>query len=202
MLIDPIPDPIAAGWTKEGQEPHFPSSTSLRINDTSNSGFARFHVEDAAAFAGEIELNPIVLLSSVSSTGADGTGVHVAINDGDREVRASLFGMPGGGLRVALALETQYSTGFALPTTHAAFQVKRLADGSALLAVSGQAPEVVSWLDLAGSRRPGHRTIEFGSDNRGGVVSSDWFTLGLPPLLRQTPFASFTVDRFQLRVRT
>lgn len=203
MLFDPIPDPIAAGWTKEGEEPHVPSGTSLRINDTTNAGLARFYAEDPSAFSGEIELNPIVLLNpAFSAVAEESTGVHVAINDGDREIRVDVFGVPGGGLRVALRLATQYSEGFAFPTTHAAFQVKRLADGSALLAVAGQAPEAVPRLALAGSSRPGLQTIEFGCDNRGGVVSSDWYTLGLPPPPRQTPFASFTVDRLQLRVRT
>ena len=199
MLIDPIPDPIAAGWMKEGEEPHFPSLTSLRINDTSNAGFARFYAEDSAAFTGEIELNPVVLLSGYSV--ASDTGVHVAINDGDREIRAALIPVAGGGLRVALRTPTDYSTGFVFPTTYAAFQLRRLADGSALLAVAGQSPEVVHRLQLAGSSRPGLQTIEFGTDNRGGVGSTDWFTLGLPPLPRETPLASLTVERLQLRVR-
>ena len=199
MLIDPIPDPIAAGWTKEGEEPHFPSLTSLRINDTSNAGFARFYAEDSAAFTGEIKLNPIVLLSGHSV--APDTGVHVTINDGDHEIRAALLVTPGGGLRVAIRTPTDYSTDFAFPTTYAAFQLKRLADGSALLAVAGQAPEIVPRLALAGSGRPGLKTIEFGADNRGGVAAADWYTLGLAPVPRQTPFASLAVDRLQLRIR-
>jgi hypothetical protein len=30
MSCDPIPDPLAAGWTKEGNEPHF-RRTATRI---------------------------------------------------------------------------------------------------------------------------------------------------------------------------
>ena len=202
MAFDPIPDPIAAGWTKEGDQSHVSSSTSLRVNDVNNTGFARFYVEDPAAFTGEIELNPIVLLDEAFTVDAENrTGVHVAVNDGAREVRADILEI-GAGLRVALRLEVGHSPGFSLPTTYAAFHVKRLADGSALLGVPGQPPETVRGIDLAASRRPGLQTIEFGSDNRGGVAMTDWFTLGLPPLPRATPFASFTVDRLQLRVRT
>jgi hypothetical protein len=83
----------------------------------------------------------------------------------------------------------------------ATFQVKRLADGSAVLAVAGRTPETVPRLQLSPSRRFGQQTVEFGSDNRGGVVTSEWFTLGLPRLPSETPFAAFTVSRLQLRVR-
>jgi hypothetical protein len=202
MALDPIPDPITAGWTKDGNEPHLPAGSSLRINDTTNAGFVRFYAEDPAAFTGDIELAPTVLVTSALGTDAYGsTGVHVAINDGDREVRADILGTPGGGIRVALRLETGYSTGFTFPTTTvASFQVKRLADGSGVLAVAGQAPEVVRWLDLAGSRRIGMRTLEFGSDNRGGVVTSEW--LALLPAPTERPFATFAVDQLQLRVRS
>ena len=202
MFIDPIPDPIAAGWAKEGDQSHASSATSLRINDVNNTGFARFYVQDSSAFTGDIELNPSVLLAEGFTVDAENrTGVHVAINDGAREVRADILQI-GAGLRVALRLETGYTPGFALPGLFASCQLKRLADGSGSLAVAGQTPEIVRWLDLAASGRPGAQTIEFGCDNRGGVVSSDWYTLGLSPLPRQTPFASFTVDRLQLRVRT
>jgi hypothetical protein len=199
MALDPIPDPIAAGWTKEGDEPHVPAGSSLRIHDTLNSGFVRFYVEDPPAFSGDIELAPSVHVLDGYSAYTE-TGVHVAINDGDREVRADILPVPGLGIRVALRLVTGHTPGFTLPTTLASFQVKRLADGTGVLAVAGQPPEVVSRLALAGSRRIGLQTLEFGADNRGGVVSSEWYTLGLP-LTRETPFASFTVDRLQLRVR-
>ena len=42
MLYDPIPDPIAAGWTKEGNEPYLPTGTTLRITDTTKRGHRRF----------------------------------------------------------------------------------------------------------------------------------------------------------------
>jgi hypothetical protein len=202
MLMDPIPDPIAAGWTKEGNEPHLPAGTSLRVNDTTNAGFVRFFVEDPSAFSGDIELNPTVTLESGFSVDAEGsTGVHVAINDGDRELRAALLGTPSGGVRVALKLEIGYTPGFALPTTQATFQLKRLADGTALLAVAGRTPETVPRLQLAASRRPGQQTLEFGADNRGGVCTCEWYALGLTPLPLEVPFASFTVNRLHLRVR-
>jgi hypothetical protein len=202
MTLDPIPDPIAAGWLKEGDEPHSPAGTSLLIHDTTNAGFVRFYVEDPAAFTGEIELSPTVLLSSGFSVDVeDSTGVHVAINDGDRQIRADILETPAGGIRVAVKLLSGYSTGFLLPTPQAGFRLRRLADGSAVLAVAGQPPETVPRLQLALSRRPGFQTLEFGADNRGGVVSAEWYGLGLPALPGQTRFASLTVERLQLRVR-
>ena len=90
MVTDPIPDPLAAGWTKEGDEPHFPVGTSLRITDTHDIGLCRFFAADPGAFAGDIALAPMVLLASgFSGSAGTSTGVHVAINDGDRQVRAS-----------------------------------------------------------------------------------------------------------------
>lgn len=203
MTFDPIPDPIAAGWTKEGDESLIAAGTSLRIHDTSNAGFVRFFVEDTAAFGGDIELTPNVSLEPGFSSDAErSTGVHVAINDGDRQVRADLLEMPGGGVQVALKLLIGYTTGFFFPTPWASFRLERLADGSAVLAVAGQVPEIVPRVALALSRRPGRQTLEFGADNRGGVVTSEWWaTLGLPPLPEETPFASLAIDRMQLRVR-
>jgi hypothetical protein len=128
MLYDPIPDPIAAGWTKEGDESHVPAGTSLQISDGTNAGFVRFFAVDPAAFTGEIELNPSVPLASGFSVDAEGSsGVHVAINDGERQIRVAVLGEDGGGIRVAIKLLTGYTTGFGLPTTQATFQVKRLA---------------------------------------------------------------------------
>jgi hypothetical protein len=201
MLYDPIPDPIAAGWTKEGDEPHFPAGTSLRITDTTNLGFARF-VVTVDPFTGYIELNPSMLLTAgFSVDGRQNTGVHVSINDGNREVRARVLGTDGAGVRVVLDLDELYTRGFLFPTTQATFQLKRLADGTGVLAVPGQIPEAVPYLQLAPSRRYGTPTIEFGSDGTGQVSISEWSTLGLPPRPRETPFAAFTVSRLQLRVR-
>jgi hypothetical protein len=202
MLHDPIPDPIAAGWTKEGNEPHFPVGTSLRITDTTYEGICRFFVVAAAAFNGEIALTPSVLLAAGFSAGVrQSTGIHVAINDGDREVRADVLGTGGIGVWVALKVAGDYTPGFLLPTPLATFQLKRLADGSGFLAVDGQTPEIVSRLELAPSRRYGLQTLEFGADSTGENVTSEWFTLGLSPLPRETPFASLTIARLQLRVR-
>jgi len=176
---NPIPDPTAAGWTKEGDEPHFATSTSLRITDTTYEGFSRFYVDDAAAFTGEIELNPVVTLAPGFSAGpGQPTGVHVAINDGDRQVRADVLGTGSASLRVALAVVGGgHTQGFLLPNLNAAFQVKRLADGSGLLAVAGQPPEVVDRLNLAPSRRLGRQTIEFGADSTSENVTSEWWSL-------------------------
>ena len=90
----------------------------------------------------------MLLTPGFSVDGEEYTGVHVAINDGVREVRAAILGTDGAGVRVALKLETGYSRGFVLPTTQATFQVKRLADGTGVLAVSGQTPETVPRLQL------------------------------------------------------
>jgi hypothetical protein len=54
-----------------------------------------------------------------------------------------------------------------------------LADGSGFLAVAGQPPEVIDWINLAPSRRLGRQTIEFGTDGTGETVTSEWWSLGL-----------------------
>ena len=48
--------------------------------------------------------------------------------------------------------------------------------------MAGRPPETVPRLQLAASTRFDRQTIEFGADNRGGVVTAEWYTLGLPPL--------------------
>ena len=150
----------------------------------------------------EIELNPSVLLTPGFSVDIERyTGVHVAINDGERQVRAAVLGTDGAGVRVAIALVEGYSDGFLLPTTQAPFKVKRLADGRGYLEVPGRTPETVPYTQLAASRRIGQQTFEFGSDGTGQVSISEWFTLGLPAVPRETPFAAFTVSRLQLHVR-
>jgi hypothetical protein len=201
MVTDPIPDPLAAGWTKEGDEPHFPVGTSLRITDTSYFGTCRFFAADPGAFAGEIALAPLVVLDDgFGGTFGESTGVHVAINDGDRQVRADVLVTPGAGVRVALAvIGGGYTPGFLLPSRVVSFELRRLADGSGYLSVAGRTPEVVTPLNLAPSRRLGTQTIEFGCDGTGTTVVSEWFTLGFPATL--TPFTDFTVKRLELRVR-
>jgi hypothetical protein len=198
---DPIPDPVAAGWTKEGREPHVPAATSLFVHDLSHGGFCRFFVPDAAAFGGEIELNPRVLLTSFSAAAGADTGVHVARDDGVRRIRAAVLAESGLGVRVALALGgAGYTRGFVLPTVFASFRLKRLVDGSAFLTAAGGTPEIVDPFALPGSRRSGVQTIEFGADAGGETVSAEWFTLGLPPAPHPLAFA-LTVDRIQLRGR-
>lgn len=203
MPFDPIPDPLAAGWTKEGDEPHIPAGTSLRLHDTTNAGFARFVADDpGAALGGEVLLTPsVILIPGFSTDGEASTGVHVTVDDGDRQARAAVLGVPGGGVHVALRLVTGYSNGFTFLTSYASFELRRLADGSAVLTVPGRTPEVVPRLALAPSSRPGRATIAFGADNQGGVVSSEWYGLGLPTLPTEKPFAAFSVERLQLRVR-
>lgn len=202
MANDPVPDPLSAGWTREGDEPFFPSGTSLRITDTTNAGLCRFYVEDAAAFGGEIQLSPSVLLTpGFSVDGQQNTGVHVAINDGERLVRAAILGTDGAGVRVALQLESGYSRGFILPTTQASFLLKRLADGSGFLSANGQTPEVIPRLQLAATTRPTKRTLEFGADGTGQVAISEWFTLGLAPVIPEQPFASFSINKLKIRTK-
>jgi hypothetical protein len=202
MAFDPVPDPIAAGWTKEGDEPHIPAGTSLRINDATNAGTCKFFVADPAAFGKEIQLSPSVLLSSGFSVDAEqSTGVHVTINDGEREIRAVVLGTDGGGVRVAIKLLTGYSTGFILPTNQASFQLKRLLDGSAYLAANEQPAETIPRLQLALSTRPGQQTIEFGADSKAGVVSTEWLTLGLTPVVPEQPFASFEIKQVKIKTK-
>jgi hypothetical protein len=125
--------------------------------------------------------------------------VHVAINDGDRQVRADVLVTGGSGIRIALAVAGGYTPGFLLPGLLVAFELRRLADGSGYLSVPGRTPETVPPLELAPSRRYGTQTIEFGADSTSSAVTTEWFTLGLPA--PRTPFADFTVRRLELRAR-
>jgi hypothetical protein len=201
MIIDPIPDPIAVGWTKEGDEPHFPVSSSLRITDTTHEGFCRFFAADPAAFAGEIVLAPSVILASgFSGSIGEPTGVHVTIDDGDRQVRADVIATGGAGVRVALAAAGLHTPGFLLPSPFVRFELRRLADGSGYLSVEGGTPETVPRLELLPSRRPGTQTLQFGADGTGTTVTTEWFTLGLPAA-HFTPFAALAVHHLALRVR-
>jgi len=193
LVYDPIPDPIAAGWTKEGLEPRLTRGSTLRITSTGACRF--FVVTNPAAFDGEIELNPSVLLGSGT------TGVFVVINDGDREVRAAVFGNGGAGVRVALEREGGCTPGFVLRDTLVSFRLKRLADGTGFLAVNGRTPETVARSAQVLSRRLGLHTLEFGSDATAEVTTAEWFTLGLPAMARRTPAAAVIVRRLRLRER-
>ena len=87
--------------------------------------------------------------------------------------RRPALGLAGGG----------YTPGFVLPTTQATFKVKRYTDGNGYLEVPGQTPEIVPRAQLLATERSGFPTLEFGSDGTGQVSISEWFALGLPPLV-------------------
>ena len=185
-IWDPIPDPIAAGWTKEGLGPHLPRGSVLCVTSI---GTCRFFVApDPAAFDGDIELNPSVSLAPGNA------GVFVVISDGQREVRATVLACAGAGARVALELADGRTPGFVLRDTVARFRLKRFADGTGLLAVEGRTPETAPRSLQAPSRRLGVHALEFGS-----VATATWFTLGLPAMAREPPAAGVVVRRLRLR---
>jgi hypothetical protein len=177
--FDPIPNPLTAGWTREGNEPFVITPPTLRINDTSNVGFVNFYCHyDEAAYASEIRLHVRLAYGWIPAE----TGLHVTINDGNRQVRAVLLSSISG---LAVALQNPYPDYyprvFYLPHHGAEFVLRRLADGSAILEVPGQGEDYLPPLATPASHRYGEKTLEFGVPRYNAAVSTtEWLTLGLP----------------------
>jgi len=188
LPLNPIPDPIATGWSYEGSEP-FTVATPLVIIDTTavappwvTQPFLTFFVADAPAFAQDLKLQPSLTVDAGFVPAADGnTGVHVTINDGLREIRAVLL-PSASGLKVALVtpLTTSgFTTGVDLGGLGGQFVLtRRAADGAGVLSVGSQTETLLAG-EQPGSQRPGVKTIEFGTYGIPASSVSRWQTLGL-----------------------
>lgn len=188
LPLNPIPDPIAAGWSQEGSEP-FAMATPLVITDTTAvpppsvpMPFCTFFVADDPAFGQDIKLQPSLTVDTGFVPAADGnTGVHVTLNDGLREIRAVLL-PSASGLKVALVTPltpSGFTAGIDLGGLGGQFSLtRRAADGAGVLSVGSQTETLVAG-ELPGSRRPGVKTIEFGTYSVPASSVSRWQTLGL-----------------------
>jgi hypothetical protein len=196
--FDPVPDPIAAGWTQVGSGTVTPGAL-FGLNDSSSAVGAGLEFicsdprnPDGSTMFGsnDIVLTPRFEFPSSGNVPApDGnTAVHVTINAGDRMVRAYIKRTATNSLQVVLAMAGgAYSNGFELPGTIADFKLIRRPDGWGRLEVvnpvAGQPPlfEQFHPGELASSARPDTKTLEFGSTPNVEAASNTlWHTLGLP----------------------
>jgi len=185
LPLNPIPDPIATGWSYEGSEP-FTEATPLVINDGTavappwvTQPFLTFFVADAPAFAQDLKLQPNVTVDPGFIPDSEGnTGVHVTLNDGFREIRAVLK-QSAAGLKVSLVTITGLSPGVDVGALGGQFTLtRRAADGAAVLSTGSQTETLLA-VDQPGSQRPGVKTIEFGTYGIPASSVSRWQTLGL-----------------------
>jgi hypothetical protein len=202
LCFDPVPDPAAAGFLQVGSEPPLVPGAPLVIVDPSTEP-GRFLTcfcqaddlfVDAAGTPLQIVLTPRVSLDPAFLAAPDGnTGVHVTINDGTRELRSVLLAQgPGGPIAVAIELVGGYSPALTLPSLTADFTLVRRPDGSGILTLPGGPGFTVPADALPASRRPGLRTVEFGTYDVGAASLTAWATLGLPPAPSDDiPFVAF-----------
>lgn len=189
VCFDPVPDPTAAGWTQEGNQPPQGQGSPLIVRDPSTQAdtFINFFCPgDDPLFTTEIVLTPRLSIDGGFVADGGNIGVHVTINDGAREVRAMIFDAGGGKSRVALIkADNQASPGFTFNNLSPDFTLKRRTNGTGVLSVpsSGMPDEEIPLTVQALSSRPGKKTLEFGSHKSYGGQSSStsrWTTLGLP----------------------
>jgi hypothetical protein len=193
---EPIPNPTAAGWSKEGNGT-VTNGSPLELVDTGTGpvDFANLYCADDALFSGDITLAPHFSVPVASPDAEDSTGIHVTINDGTREIRVVVFRAGVDVYQVKLLLSSGTSASYTFPGTVVDFVLKRRSDGVAELSVPG-----TSFLVLAApseqraSTRVGVKTIEFGTYVPVGAASTTrWDQLGLPPLPAALS-ASFDLD--------
>lgn len=210
--LEPIPDPFAAGWTKEGTEPFTPG-VPLQVTDgtTAAGAFCNFFCPADALFASEIHLAPNLAINSTALVDINNnTGVHFTINDGVRQARAVVLAENNvSTARVVLETIVGFSTGLPFGSLSFNFDLRRAVDGTAELSAGGQS-EVIPYTQLPGSSRPGQPTIEFGTYDVPAAAIASIVTLGLPRG-QQVSFARFGAraeialgpgssdDRFELK---
>lgn len=181
--FEPVPDPFAAGWTRDpaGTGGSVTIGTPLVIVDNGTaSQFVNLLCAADDLFESEIVLTPKVSLHPGFITDPDGnTGVHVSINDGARRIRAVLFqGPTSNQVRIAIQKTTGFSTGFIFDTLAADFTLIRRASGDAELSVGGLTEMVA--LDQLPPTPVAAKQLEFGTYDSVSSASSNWERLGLP----------------------
>ena len=193
MCSEPVPDPVAAGWTEEGTQPAQSRQHPLILNDgsTAPGEFISFSCPvDGAVLATEVVLRPRVSIDPGFNAASGNTAVHVTIGDGSREIRAVLLAEGPGALRVAIDLGGDgFSQGLTFDGLTADFTLKRMPSGNAVLALpTGETEEVDRFSLPSGNRK----ALEFGT--QGPITSSSvsrWerVVTPAPAVCRNTPSA-------------
>jgi hypothetical protein len=185
ICYDPVSDPGAPGWIREGTQSAFPSQP-LHMSDGSLAlgDYVTVTCDSPEMFQQDIRLAPSIAIGSTQGPGSshhpyDETGIHVTIDDGERRVRVTVLNGQGS-LLLAIDTAIGWYPAFTLPGSNARFLLWRLADGSARLEVPGQGSLELHPLQLAPSNRPGSHSISFGTLDSLTASQTDWGTLGLP----------------------
>jgi hypothetical protein len=186
--FEPIPDPFAAGWTRDpagtgGAVVTDPTGGPLSIVDNSvgDGQFVNLVCPADDLLASDIVLTPRVTLEPgfVEDAGLS-TGVHVTINDGQRRLRVALLrGATSAELRVAIeTINGVFSPGFVFASLTIEFTLTRTASGDAILSVGG--PTDVVPLEQLPPTPVATKRLEFGTYNSASSANSIWYRLGLP----------------------
>ena len=182
-ILDPVPDPIAAGWTEEGPDV-FTVGTPLVVTDSGTGPGQLSNLFTAADFSIEQLLTPRVTIGTgfVEDPTDGNLGVHVSFNDGanSKVARAVLLKAGPNQVRVAVARTVGYSNGFVFPGLVADFEFLRKVNGDVTLRALGQPEELTLAGQFPPSTRPSATTFEFGTYNVPAASTSQWDTLGLP----------------------
>jgi hypothetical protein len=193
---DPVPDPIAAGWTVEATGGSaVQNGDPLKVIDASAlpGVFVNVRCQADALFGGEITLTPRFAIDGGYAKDPDdqSLGIQVTINDGIKMIRAVVLedGAPNS-FKVVLVSPlsgTGYTHGISFIGSALDFTLRRLADGTGVLSATGPFVKPGSFTEVQqplaqqpDTDQPGVRTIEFGTLNSPNRTTTNWETLGLP----------------------
>ena len=184
--VDPVPNPLTAGWTQEGGG-SFQVGARLLVVDPGlgANDYKTFRCADVAIFQGDVVLTPRLTLDSTFIPAADGNlGVHVTINDGANQFRVVLFREGAGSVRVKVLLPGDvFSPGFGFFGLGADFSMSRLTNGSMVLSVANPTlggPPLQEIFNPGDVPQTTLNNLEFGTYNVAASSKTNWETLGLP----------------------
>jgi hypothetical protein len=185
LCFDPVPEPLQAGWSHEGDGTFQPGARLIVIDPGLGANhFKTFRCADPTMFQGDVVLTPRLTVDAGFTAASDGNlGIHVTINDGAYQFRAVLFREGVGSLRVRVALPgDSFSSGFAFFGLQADFSMTRTAAGSMVLSVANPAggQPLQETFNLGDVPQTTVQNLEFGTYNLPSASTTTWETLGLP----------------------